>query len=333
VASIISPWKDCGLPLPRGNISSTHLPYGSAARLGAVSSHVQVSGFPSSAKINHSYADDFNTAESWPDLDEISWKLTGHLTEISEWSKRKKLSISVAKSFVTLFSPNTRKANYHPQVFFEGDLLPLNKRPKSLGLTFSNGYVWSPQASEAGVKMSSRVQLLKAIRGLDFGDKETLRLTYNAFVKPAYSYIVPVWYPHAKPTSIKRLQSTQNNAMRIITGAHKLSSQDHLLAECEFIPVSEHLKLICCKFLASASREFHPSHYTIKLPTGLGLGRKDIVNTLQSRFGEVVEPYLTDGVLQQVSYKHVLESFHTSIVTENRHSLPSGDSPPGFQPN
>jgi hypothetical protein len=50
-----------------------------------------------------------------------------------------------------------------------------------------------------------------------------------------------------KPDSaaIKKLQWKQNAAMRIITGAHKMSSQDHLLAETQLLLVSAHLDLTC----------------------------------------------------------------------------------------
>jgi hypothetical protein len=63
--------------------------------------------------------------------------------------------------------------------------------------------------------------------------------------------------------------------------------------------------------------------------------RERFTNTLQLRFGEVVALYLTDGVLHQVSYKHVLESIHMSIVTENKLSLTSkllGTASPDINP-
>jgi hypothetical protein len=127
---------------------------------------------------------------------------------------------------------------------------------------------------------------MKAIGGQDWGDKETLLLMYNTLVKPVITNGAPIWYPSMEPdsTAIKDLQRVQNNAMRTITGAHRNSSQDHLLAETKLLPNSENLNLICSQFLASASRADHPSHSTIKLPTGARPGRKGVVHTLQSRF-------------------------------------------------
>jgi hypothetical protein len=131
-------------------------------------------------------------------------------------------------------------------------------------------YNLSPHLGIAGGKGSSRLQLLKATSGQDFGDKETLKLTYDAFVKSVITYLAPIWYPHMKPdfAAVKRLQMTQNSGMHTITGCHKMANQDHLLAETGMLPVTEHLRLLSCQFLANASQEHHLSYQVVKIPTG-----------------------------------------------------------------
>jgi hypothetical protein len=148
-------------------------------------------------------------------------------------------------------------------------------------------------------KHSSQLQLLKlkATSGQKFGDKKTLKITYNAYMKSTISSGYPVWFPTLDPgsTAITRLQRNQNAAMRTITGAHKNSDEGHLLAETQLLPVREHLDLVCKQFLASASRKNHPSHATFNLPSGSRPGRSSgIVHTLQSMFGHVVQPLLND---------------------------------------
>ena len=114
-----------------------------------------------------------------------------------------------------------------------------------------------------------------------------------------------------------------------------MADQDHLLAETGMLPVSEHLRLLSCQFLANASQEHHPSHQVIKIPTGLRKGRKEVVHTLQSRFQHEVEPFLKDGVLPSADYKKTIASIHTSIVASNRRSNKSkllGTAPPEISP-
>jgi hypothetical protein len=239
---------------------------------------------------------------------------------------------------VTLFTPDRHESNLHPQVFIEGTLLPLAKVVRFLGLNLSTHFVSSTQAKSANSKSSSCIQLLKATSGQDWGDKETLRLTYNAFLKPVMIFGAPLWYPNLDPESesIKSLQRVQNAGMRVMTGSHKAASTDHLLAETEMLPVADHLGMICSQFLASASCVNHPSHETVSRPTGSRRGCKKIVDTLQSKFGHVVELFTTDGVLSPIMLKRTLESIHTSVITHNKRKLYNkvlGCAPPDIDPS
>jgi hypothetical protein len=112
---------------------------------------------------------------------------------------------------------------------------------------------------------------------------------------------------------------SKNAVMRLITGCHKISGQNHLLAKCSFLPVAKHLEHICSQFLASSYCEEHPSHRVIKQPTGTHPGRKGIVHTLQSRFNLVVEPFLSD--FSPPRYKKVINDIHTSVVSECKRGL------------
>ena len=282
-----------------------------------------VHDFPAYAEVNESYADDFNLSESGPCVDTLGRNLTEHLKYVTAWAMKNGLEISPSKSTVTLFTPDRHESNLHPQVFIEGTQLPLAKVVRFLGLNLSTHFVSSTQAKSANNKSSSRIQLLKATSGQDWGDKETLRLTYNAFLKPVMIFGAPLWYPNLDPESesIKSLQRVQNAGMRVMTGSHKAASTDHLLAETEMLPVADHLGMICSQFLASASCVSHPSHETVSRSTGSRRGRKKIVHTLQSKFGHVVEPFTTDGVLSPIMLKRTLKSIHTSVVTRNKQKL------------
>jgi hypothetical protein len=180
------------------------------------------------------------------------------------------MSISAEKSYVTLFTPNTCETNCDPGVFLGGQPIPVDKKPKWLGFTIRNMGTPTHHLDNAAVKGNSRLNIMKAIKGQDWGDKETLRLTYNTLIKPVIEYLAPVWFPIVGPeaTSAKRLQNIQNGAMHLMTGAHQMADVDHLLAETELLSVKDPLGLICKKLIASAYRVDHPFHKVIKLPTG-----------------------------------------------------------------
>jgi hypothetical protein len=187
---------------------------------------------------------------------------------------------------VTVYTPFNQEANYNPNVLIDNIQVPVERKPKFLGLNSQNFFktsAYSPQAVIAYVKLGKCVQLLKAISGQVWGDKETLCLTFNAYLKPNILHIAPVWFPSVGPEAacIKKLQCIHNNAMRMITEAHRMADTDHLLAETEMLPVDEQLGLACKQFLASAHRCHHPSHSIVKLHSGDRPDRGDIIHTLQ----------------------------------------------------
>jgi hypothetical protein len=232
--------------VPQGSVLSTHL------------FNYFVHNFLDAAALNLSYGDDFSLSESSNDLDLLGRKLSDSLKLVSEWANKNELIIAPKKSHVTLFTPWNREINKCPDVYYKGVLILVNV----LCLNLDSLYNLSLHLNIAGGKGSSRLQLLKATSGQDFGDKETLKLTCDAFVKPMITYLTPIWYPCMNPNSIaiKFLRSIQNSGMRTIPGCHKMANRDHLLAETGMLPVSEYLSLLSCQFLANASQEYHPSH-------------------------------------------------------------------------
>jgi hypothetical protein len=51
-----------------------------------------------------------------------------HPTEL--WADRKKLKIAPEKSSIMLFTPDPHQANFHLQVCYKGEVIPLIKNPK-----------------------------------------------------------------------------------------------------------------------------------------------------------------------------------------------------------
>jgi hypothetical protein len=136
----------------------------------------------------------------------------------------------------------------------------------------------------------------------------------------------PVWFLSLDSVSsaVERMQMLQNSAMQVITGSHKMASHDHFLAETKLLPVEAHLGMVCSQFLGSASRASHLSNLIIKIPTGQCKGRKGIVHTLQSGFRHIIQPFLKEERnLPKLSYKRVIRTIHTAVVTEEKQKLTS----------
>ena len=66
-------------------------------------------------------------------------------------------------------------------------------------------------------------------------------MTYKAVGRSIINYAAPVWSTNLRDTNI---QYTQNDALRIATVCHKMSSVDHLHVEAKMLKVMEHTELL-----------------------------------------------------------------------------------------
>ena len=57
--------------------------------------------------------------------------------------KERELEVSPTKSKVTLFTPDTKKANLHPAIYVENLLIKLEKNPVILGVMYDTMYTFS----------------------------------------------------------------------------------------------------------------------------------------------------------------------------------------------
>ena len=64
--------------------------------------------------------------------------------------------------------------------------------------------------------------------------------TYKTVGLSIANYAAPVW----SNTSMEKIQVAQNEALRISTGAHKMSSIDHLHCEAQMLKIMEHSDLL-----------------------------------------------------------------------------------------
>ena len=95
------------------------------------------------------------------------------------------------------------------------------------------------------------------------GHSLQLLTTYKLLISSVLHYSAPVWYPNTSPTVIRSLQTIQNSALRISTGALQMSYIDHLHVEAAVLPLNDNLSLRCRQYLASAMRSEHPSHLSL----------------------------------------------------------------------
>ena len=98
-----------------------------------------------------SYADDFTIMASSPKLDEAVVKANRLMT--------------THKSSVTMFTPDTHQSHLHPKVMIGDEVIPLNRTPKILGVTWDTHLTFAAHARNITARSASSLRISKALAG------------------------------------------------------------------------------------------------------------------------------------------------------------------------
>ena len=90
-------------------------------------------------------------------------------------------------------------------------------------------------------------------------------MTYKALRISIANYTSPVWGTNASESNIGKIQHAQNEALRIITGSHKMTSIHHLHSETEMLQVEDHLNFLSAQYLVHCLDTENVCHHNIKM--------------------------------------------------------------------
>ena len=217
------------------------------------------------------------------------------------------LLISALKSSVTLFTPDPAHANTRPKIkIADSELLLVRRRsPKILGVYLDTLFSFNNHCVQVANRVSKRNNVLKAVTDTNWGQqKGTLLMTYKALGRWIANYAAPVWSTTASESKIGKIQRAQNEALRIITGSHKMSSIDHLHSETRMIQVENHLNLLSAQYLVQSMDTENVCHHIIKMD----LPPREMKETIFTRHYQTVLPLLANN------RKDTLQALHTSFV-------------------
>ena len=166
------------------------------------------------------YANDITVWATGPKIPQQESMINSYRREVSIYLKDNSLLIS-ALTTVTLFTLDKYQFQMHSNITLEDTHLPLERSSKILEVIMDPSLSFHKHCNNVSDRIDKRNNMLKALAGSSWGqDKETLLLTYNALGKSIASYAAPVWSTNTSASSIKKIQTAQNAALRTATGAH-----------------------------------------------------------------------------------------------------------------
>ena len=215
------------------------------------------------------------------------------------------LLISAPKSSVILFTPYPMQANTRPKIKIADSELPLIRSPKLLGVYLDTFFLFNKRCVQVANRVGKRNNVLKELAGTNWGQqRETLLMTYKALGRSIANYAVPVWSTHASESNIGKIQRAQNEALRIITVSHKMSSIDHIHNETKMLQVEDHLNLLYVQYLVQCLDTENVCNYIIKMD----LSPREMKETIPTRHYQTVLTLLANN------RKDTLQVLYTSFV-------------------
>ena len=116
--------------------------------------------------------------------------------------------------------------------------------------------------------------------------KETMLATFKSLIESLFTYAAPIWFPNSSQTSIFKLQTLKNSALRITTGCVRMTAIDQLYTEAKVLKVDEHIsRYALCSVPGHLFQPDHASFQTVQADSG----PRKIKYTLQTAYMEKVE--------------------------------------------
>jgi len=183
------------------------------------------------------FADDLALWVQDTELERANAKIQKALHKIEEWCAEWKLQLNTEKSEVTVFSTDSHEAKYRPHLTLLGEPVQFNPTPTFLGVTFDRTLSFNAHIAKVTKKMKSRCNVLKALRGRDWGlDQSDMRQVYLTYARSAAEYCAPAWAPSTSDTQMKKLETAQNEHLRVIVNGTKTTSVHSLRVEAGVQP-------------------------------------------------------------------------------------------------
>lgn len=180
------------------------------------------------------YADDFNLLIKLDKTKNTTINLDSLFCNISDWCNYSGGSLSPAKC---KHMHICNKQNCICNVSTSQVHIPNVSSLKLLGVTFNRKHKWNPHIDDLTTCLSKRLDIIKCLASTKFGCSTlTLVSIVKSIIISKLDYALPL-YGSAAPSSLKKIKSILNTAVRIALGAFRTTPTSNILFEANITPL------------------------------------------------------------------------------------------------
>ena len=171
--------------------------------------------------------------------------IQAELRKLELWCRKWHVTLNPRKSKLILFTKCPRhkeeQSNHNLKLYLFGEEIPLVQEVSFLGATFDSRLTWEPNTKKIVSKAYKRLNLLRMISSLSTAPKPEMLLTlYKSTIRSIFEY-GSICYINAAETHLEKIQSVQNQALRIVLNMPAYISIKDLHDASSINPIKVHL--------------------------------------------------------------------------------------------
>ena len=225
--------------------------------------------------LNCLFADDVNALATARTKEEAERLAQRTVNIIVAWSERWKLDLNPSKCECSFFSTWTHEANWKPTIqmyenefqllFDDGVPFGFSKSPRLLGVILDRQLTFGPHVDHVAKEATKKLRILSSLAQSDWGwRKNDLKMLYTTFALSKMMYGASSWQSWCSDTQVKRLETVQNKALRVINGQYRSTPLEALRLEAGMCSIKTAMRREAVKSAEKAVRlpADHPRRMT-----------------------------------------------------------------------
>ncbi len=209
------------------------------------------------------FADDSNAFVSEKNPTELKISITKEITELFAWFNANKLTVNLSKICFTIYKTKRMKIPEYLNIKVDNIIIKRVKSAKYLGVILDEDLNWGNHIGEMNKSIIKTANSFKIIKHKV--PDSTKPVLFQAYIFSKIQYDIEV-YGKALPTIIKKVQTQQNRALKILFSKDYYTPTKLLHKELNILLINDIYKLYILKFVYKHQNNNLPNifnHYFI----------------------------------------------------------------------
>ena len=230
------------------------------------------------------FADDLTLWSTNDDIKAAAKCIQKGIEIVGEWCKEYRMEMAPNKCEAILFSnwAGDRAINRRPKLKIGEWEVKYSEEVKLLGIILDSRLTFSKHINKTKREANRRCSQLKTLAGTDWGScASNLRNLYTGYIRSVLEYGADIWGNGISETNMKKLETVQNMAARIITGCVYGTNTESLLLEADLVPLRTRYKIAVAKRIERMKRM--PENDPLREQMNRPLAEKRLVRSMAWR--------------------------------------------------